>query len=308
MRIAIVGAGAMGQLFGAHLAAAEEDVVMIDAMDETIRGINDHGMTVVMGERTVRAAAPAARAADVGDPVDLIIIFTKTMHTEAAFDSVRHLASEQTLGLSVQNGLGNERALVDLLGAERTLIGMTDFPADRRADGVIHSDATGHVLIGGVRGGATESDSAAARQVASVLDQAGLNAEAHPEVLVPIWEKVIFNAAMNTISAATGLTVGGMGREPAAQRLVESVLSEAFSVAHAQGVAVDEERLRATLDVVYVEHAEHKTSMLADIEAGRPTEIDAIGGAVSDLGQREAVPTPVLSALCDVVRLRSAAS
>lgn len=138
-----------------------------------------------------------------------------------------------------------------------------------------------------------------------MLQQGGLNAALRDNVHIQIWQKLIFNTAVNTIGGATGMTVGQTGTTKPRRRLLAAVLDECFAVARAEGVAVSEEIVRTALDNVFVTIPEHKTSMTADIEAGRPTEVESIGGAIEKAGREHGVPTPVLSALCDVVRARS---
>lgn len=304
MRIAVVGAGTMGQLFGILLIDAGHDVVMIDASPQRLHAIRRDGMTLCVGETVTHVDSRAEHAADVHDPVELVLLFTKTMHSEAALASVTHLVGEQTVGLSVQNGLGNERPLLAYFGPDRTVIGVTDYPADRGADGVITSADAGSVILGGL----TPASAGRAERLAGVLSAAGFTAESAADIMVPIWEKVIFNAVMNTVSATTGLTVGAMGAEAPAQVLGEGVLSECFAVAEAHRVRFHEGRVQHKLAVAFREHGEHKTSMLQDVEAGRATEIEGIGGAIVRAGAERGIPTPVLTTLSNVVRLRTVAA
>lgn len=301
MRIAIVGAGAMGQLFGTKLVSAGHEVVMIDAIDAVIQSLNERGLSLRVADASTNVAVHAALAGDVTEPVDLVIVFTKTMHSEAAVDSVSHLIAPHTLGLTVQNGLGNEVPLISHFGVGRTVVGMTDYPADRSADGTIISEPTGSIVLGGLNPEA----SAHAQTLVSALNRADLTASLHPDVMVPIWEKVMFNAVMNTVSAVSGMTVGMLGREAPAQRLAEAVISECFAVAHAEGIFIDESRVRSSMANAFAHHGDHKTSMLIDLEAGRMTEVESIGGAIARLGERRGVSTPVLSILNEVVRART---
>jgi 2-dehydropantoate 2-reductase len=119
---------------------------------------------------------------------------------------------------------------------------------------------------------------------------------------VPVWEKVAFNAALNTLSAVTGMTVGQIGEDPHARNIVRSVLDECMAVAQQQGINLSRQRIESTLANAFAHHTHHKTSMLLDREAGRPTEVDTIGGAVVRLGREHGIDTPVLETLCELVR------
>ncbi len=300
MKIAIVGSGAMGQLFGAHLVGADYEVVYIDMSPTIIDALNERGVTVHTEKGVLKTPARATRASELAERFDLFIVFTKGFHTEAAVDSVRHLVGPDSVGLTLQNGLGNADVLAAVFGAERTLMGMTDFPADMREPGEIHTSTHSKVRIGSF-GSGPEADLQAER-VALALADAGLNAEVDADILVPVWEKVIFNAAFNTLSGATGMTVGEIAASPHTRAIVASVLDEGVAVAEACGVAVSRERIEASVNNAFEHHTHHKTSMLLDREAGRRTEIDTIGGAIVRLGGEHGVATPVIGTLSALVR------
>jgi len=299
-RIAIVGAGAMGRLVGARLRLAGEDVVFLDTDPRVREALAVSGVTLETEDGTEHAAVTASRAEDERGPFGLVVILTKGFHTRAAVDSVRHLIGPDTLGLTLQNGLGHAEVLAEAFGPDRTIAGVTDFPADVREAGRVHTTTRGSVRVGVVG----EGDGA--ERVAELLGRAGLNARVDADVRVPVWEKVAFNAALNTVSAITGATVGAMGASAEARRLVEAVVAEVAAVAEAEGIGFSAERVRAAVGNAFAHHGEHKSSMLVDREAGRPTEVDFIGGAVVERGRAAGVPTPVLATLCDLVRMVTA--
>ncbi len=297
MRIAIVGAGAMGQLFGARLQLAGQEVVLLDAQQSVIDTLNAAGITLETERGEEHTPVTAGRADQQTEAFDLIVVFTKSFHTAAAVDSVRHLIGPDTVGLTVQNGLGHAEVLAEAFGPDRTVAGVTDFPADLRQVGRVHSTEHGSVRIGMVGSGD------AAETMARVFSDAGLNASVDDDVRVPIWEKVTFNAALNTISAITGATVGQMGASVEARSLAAAVVREAHAVAQALGIDLSVDRVTATLENAFAHHGSHKSSMLIDREAGRRTEVDYIGGAVVGHGEATGVPTPVLATLCSLVRM-----
>ncbi|KPA95914.1 ketopantoate reductase family protein [Pseudomonas asplenii] len=299
MKIAIVGAGAMGGLFGARLALAGQDVSFVEASDHTIEVISRHGLRLETPDVQATVQVPIARAAQLSGHFDLLVIFTKGFHTAAAIDSVRHLVGPDTWALSVQNGLGNAELIADVVPAERVIVGMTNLPADLVAPGVVHSHGEGHVNLWSYGG----EDSPIVQKVAAVFSQAGLPCEADPRVQVAIWEKVAFNAALNSVCAVTRQTVGAVGRCEQGRQVLASILAETVAVAQANGVAVDSERVNAAVNHALHHHQQHKPSMLQDLEAGRKTEIDFINGAVVAQGRRLGVATPVLQALYNLVKV-----
>ena len=296
MKTAIVGSGAMGQLFGARLLLAGTEVAFIDTNRRTVEALNSRGVTLTTDRGVEHAPAKAALASELEGEFGLLIIFTKGFHTKAAVESVGHLIGAGSIGLTLQNGLGNAEVLQQAFGTERTLLGMTDFPADMEEPGVVSSTSQGKVRLGSM-GSASQ-----AARIARLLDDAGLHAAVEEDIRVPVWEKVAFNAALNTLSAVTGMTVGQIGGDPHARNIVAAVLDECLAVARQQDISVSRQRIENTLANAFAHHARHKTSMLLDREAGRPTEVDSIGGAIVRLGREHGIGTPVLDTLCELVR------
>ncbi|NKX51635.1 2-dehydropantoate 2-reductase, partial [Arthrobacter deserti] len=222
MDIGILGAGAMGQLFGARLQLAGNTVAFIDAAPATNAALNHGGITLTTGGRRKHTAVRTGAAADFDEPFDLIIVFTKGFHTAAALESVRHLTGPRTHGLTLQNGLGNGEVLAGHFGPDRTWVGVTGFPAGLERPGVLPTSADGKVRLGPFRAGPRPF----ARQLADLLSAAGLNADVPPDIQAAIWEKAAFNAALNSISAVTGQTVGAIGASSQGRELVRSILGE----------------------------------------------------------------------------------
>jgi 2-dehydropantoate 2-reductase len=296
--IAIIGAGAMGCLFAARLAGAGASVTLIDVDEGRLAALARDGVTLADddGERTLPVAA--CRAGEAKGPADLLILFTKGLHSGAAMQAVPHLVGPETIGLTLQNGLGNGEIIAQTIPAERVVVGITDFPADLEGPTRVASHGPGQSRLGGF----VPAAAAAAARVAAVLSEAGLDAVADPAIEVAIWEKIGFNAALNALSAVTDRTVGGMSPPPG-RRIAFAVAAEVAAVAAAKGIVIDRGRIEAKIDFVFGHHREHRSSMLQDRLAGRATEIESINGAVQREGERLGVPTPVTATLADLVRL-----
>lgn len=302
MKIAIVGAGAMGGLFGARLALAGQAVSFVEASEQAIEVIARQGLRLETPDVQATVQVPIGRATELSGHFDVLVIFTKGFHTAAAIESVRHLVGPDTWALSVQNGLGNAEIIAGVVPAERVIVGMTNLPADLVAPGVVHSHGEGHINLWAGNG----EDQPRVHEVAAVFSQAGLPCEADPQVQVAIWEKVAFNAALNSVCAVTRQTVGAVGASEQGRQLLNSILDETVAVAQAAGIAVDRQRVGASVDYALRNHQQHKPSMLQDLEAGRKTEIDFINGAVVAHGKRLGVATPVLQALYNLVKVSGA--
>lgn len=298
-RVAIVGAGAMGCLFAARLNLAGCAVTLVDVDAARLATIAAQGLTLDddSGEHLTR---PAACAADqLAGPVDLVILFTKAMHSAAAIASVAHLADDPTTRvLTLQNGLGNVEAIATVFAQDRILWGVTDFPADLLPPNRVASHGTGHVWLGGVTSTAHE----AAPGVAALLSRAGLAAQADAGVEVAVWEKVAFNAALNALATLTNRTVGGLDM-PEGRRIATHVADETIATAAAAGIALDRSRLFTKIDHALANHRGHRPSMLQDRLAGRKTEIESINGAIVAAARTHGVATPVTATLADLVRM-----
>lgn len=296
--IVIVGAGAMGCLFAARLAEAGVVVTLVDVDANRLAVLNSEGIMVSDddGERIVPVRA--AVAGDVNGPTDLVMLFTKGMHSAAAIRSVAHLVDGRAYALTLQNGIGNAEAIAEVFSPDRVLMGITDLPADLEGARTVQSHGQGYVRLGGFTANAQQ----AAQAVVALLNRGRLNAEADSDIQVAVWEKVAFNAALNAMATVTGLTVGGMDEAPG-RRIAASVANEVVETAAAKGIRLDRTRIDARIAFALANHRNHKASMLQDRLAGRPTEIESINGAIVRAADLHGVGTPVTSTLADLVRL-----
>jgi 2-dehydropantoate 2-reductase len=300
VKIAVIGAGALGGFVGANLARAGQDVVLVDANPERVEAINSNGLRLQMPGEDVNVEIQARRAEELTGPYDLLVILTKGIHTEGAISDSRHLLGDSTYVLTFQNGLGNVDVIAKFANPDRILVGMTNWAADFREPAGVVSVGSGEIRIwhSGARNDPLIHD------IAAVFYGAGLNCIADPLVDSAIWEKVAFNAAMNSISAITLRNVGEIGDDPDARALVEDVAREVLSVAGAKSVPVDRARVMAMFDEAFRCHRSHQPSMLQDRLAGRETEIQFINGAVASQASRLGIQVPVTEALLRLVRFQ----
>jgi len=299
MKIGIIGAGAMGSLFGGHLALGGQDVTLIDVNADHISAINENGL-YIEGASGVHCARPrAGRPEDFAETQDYVIISTKGAHTENALVSALHLVNERTWVLTAQNGLGNADLIARHVPLDRIAIGTTNYAAALSGPGRLLLQAGGDLRIWAANG----SRAPAVERLAEAISAAGLDCKADPKVEGAIWEKIAFNAAINSLSAVTKYRVGELGDFPAGRTLAEFVAKEVAEVACARGVEFDLSRVHRLLDVAFTHHREHKPSMLCDVLAGRETEIENINGAVVAEARRLGLRAPVTEALLLLVRL-----
>ncbi|NKJ44772.1 2-dehydropantoate 2-reductase [Novosphingobium sp. SG720] len=297
-QIVVIGAGAMGCLFAAKLALAGHAVTVTDVDQARMATIASQGIDLALDDGRCNARVDARPAAEITGPVNLVILFTKGMHSAGAIASAAHLVDSGCTVLTLQNGLGNTDAIATVFPRDRIVWGVTDFPADLHGANAVASHGQGHVWLAGL----TQAADDRARAVASALDQAGLNARFDPAVEAMVWDKVAFNSALNALCTLGQVPVGRLDCAPA-RRIVGLIVDEIDAVAQAEGIAFDRARTMAKVDFALANHGGHKPSMLQDRLAGRRTEIESINGAILAIAARHAVATPTLQTITDLVRL-----
>ena len=299
LRISILGAGAMGSLFGGLLAETGHEVELLDVNPAQIAAVREHGLLIRNDAGERRLALPIMRPEEATTQPDWLIVFTKAMHTQAALSAARHLIGPQTRLLSLQNGLGNAEKLAGFAEASRIAIGMTTVPADLVAPGEVHSHGQSRTRVVMADG----RKEPALAVLAAALDAADLPCAVDPDAVVAIWEKVAFNVALNSLCAVTRRTVGGLGAAAEGRKLAHAVANEVLSVAQAEGLAVLSERTHATIDHALDHHGGHKPSMLQDLLAKRPTEIETLNGAVARAAGTHGIAVPRTEALYALVKM-----
>ncbi len=289
MKIAIVGAGAMGSLFGALLAAGKNDVTLIDVYQPAVDAINTNGLQWQDKEgnqHTTRLGATTTPTS-VGT-VDLIIIFVKCYHTADAVRGALPLLGPSTIVLSLQNGWGNAPKIQSVVGAGRVLVGVTYHSATVIAPGVIKQAGRGRTVIGEWNGATSERVQA----IAEAFRASGIEVETSDNVLTEIWSKLALNCCTLPTAALLNFTSDELIKHPGTLELMSALLREVVAVAHAQNVPLDYDERWNAITGLLSKAIGGKASMLQDVQARRRTEIAVINGAVVDAGKRLDVPTP----------------
>ena len=297
MRVCVVGCGAVGSLFAAHLArSGKHEVWAYDVARAHVDAINRDGLRLSgAAEFTakLRATADAAQlpACDYG------IVATKAIHTRPAIARAAHAFGPDSAVCSVQNGVGNEEIIAEHVPH---VIRGTTFPAG-------HIIAPGHVGFD-IRGdtwiGPFEPAPASMIQVetlAQALTESGMNTSALADARGAQWTKLIFNAATNPVGALTGLHHGAATRFPPTGELFEALIAEGEAVARALGITLHGDP-RAMVMKGANAPGKHKASMLQDVLAGRQTEIDFMCGAIVKAGEQTGVPTPLNKAMWALIK------
>ena len=301
MRIHILGAGSLGCAIGGTLAVAGSDVTLIARSREHVDAVNTRGLVLRDADGGERVVELAATTDALGlPPADLVIVLVKSFHTEAAIEGYKSAVGEHTIVMSLQNGLGHEDVLAEVVGRERLLAGKTYVGGVFLAPGIVRAGVKGKAtLIGEPSGGISER----VRRVAAEFERAGLKTQVSDNITGTIWDKLLVNTATGALSAITRLPYGPMYAAPELEAVAVAAVAEAMAVAHAKRVALSiEQPIDAWLMAGAGLGPDFKASMLQSLEKGSVTEIDFINGAIVREGQRLGVPTPVNRTLVACVK------
>jgi 2-dehydropantoate 2-reductase len=294
-RVCVVGCGAVGSLFAAHLGTLDDvEVWAYDVVADHVAAINASGLRLT-GRAEVVAKVNARTDAGEIPPCEFGIVATKSMYTAEAIAAAAPIFAGGAV-CSVQNGVGNEELIAEHV--PRVMRGTT-FPAGRvTAPGVVQMDTAGDTWIGPF-----EDRPASMEEVATLADamtRGGMPTKALADARGAQWTKLIFNAASNPLGALTGLTQGRLCELPATRALISGIVDEGVAVAAALGITLDSDP-EALIDHSAKVAYDHRASMLQDALAHRRTEIEALNGGIARFGSEHGVPTPLNEAVLALI-------
>jgi 2-dehydropantoate 2-reductase len=288
MEIIVLGAGAIGSLYGAKLAANNE-VTLIGRAGH-VAAINSLGLRIEGLESEVVRVNAATSVEQIGRGA-LIVLTTKVTDSEAALRPISLLVRDDTTILCLQNGIGSERIVRNALGDRGVVLrGITQFGAIFQAPGVIQFMARGHTLI--------EHHERSAN-IAAILSAAGLDCRVSPNIAADVWHKLVINCVVNPITAILGSEVGGIAN-PQLGPLKKLVIDECIAVANAEGIKLDTDFILEIDNFFRPSH--NLASMLQDVRRGHVTEIDYLNGAVAKIGAHHGLDCPVNAALTAIIK------
>ncbi|WP_417915187.1 ketopantoate reductase family protein [Candidatus Electronema sp. JM] len=296
MKITIIGAGAMGCLFGGLLAEGGQDVCLLDVGAEKVRLINAEGVHIRKDgqERIVRVRAvldPAAISAS-----ELALLCVKHGQTKAAAQAAAKLSGCPAV-LTLQNGMGNPEIIAEVVNPERLLCGCTAQGAMQLGLGRIQHSGSGSTFIGKWPQGSSQI----AAQIAAVFSAAGIAAESTTDIMPLLWRKLLVNVGINAITALTGIRNGELLALAATRELVTAAVDEAMTVAHALAVPLPDDAAAQVFAVAQATAA-NRSSMGQDVDARRPTEIEAINGWIVRRAEELGLAVPVNRTLTALVK------
>lgn len=297
MKVAILGAGAMGMLFGGYLSQKNE-VWLIDVDQKRIDKINADGVLVREkdGERTFH---PHAVSDSAGlPPMDLVIVFVKAMYTISALETNRHLIGPDTCLMTLQNGAGHENKLLKFANEAHVIIGSTQHNSSIIDNGHVNHGGWGKTSIGLLTG-----DSSPLERMAANISSCEFECVTSNEVKKQIWTKLFTNTAASSLTAVLQVPLGFIYGNEHAHFLMKQLCAEAVQVANAEcGNCFVESEVVDSVETVCKNGENGYTSIYADIRDGRKSEVDTISGAVIEAAEKHGIAVPYHRAVAELIR------
>lgn len=298
MKIAVVGAGAMGSLFGALLAEAQNEVWLYDVWAEHVHAINDRGLSVERMGKTRRVRINATTNPKEIGHAELIIIFVKSTQTRSASGPAAELAAQDGSVMTLQNGMGNADIISELIEPARIFAGTTSHGATMIGPGNIRHAGAGATIIGSWS--TSEQEFGRARYFSEFFTQAGIQTDAVEDVHKLVWNKLLINVGINAITALTGITNGQVLDLEATREMSRHAVEEAMSVARALDIDVGPDVVDQVFKVAKGTDV-NRSSMGQDVDNKRQTEISAINGYIVREADKLGLKVPVNRTLTALV-------
>lgn len=303
MRIAVIGAGGIGGYFGGRLAAAGEDVHFV-ARGAHLKALRGDGLAIEGpdGDVSVVPVRATDDSAEIG-VVDHVLLCVKTWQLESALKAVPPLLGPDTAVVTVQNGVQAPDQVADAVGRAAVLPGIAKVITLLEAPGrVRHVGGLGLLGFGEWDGRPSERT----RRLSAALDGAGIKGGLLEDIWAELWTKFLFIVPFGGLGAAADATIGELRTRPGTRRLLTEAMTEIEHIARARNIRLAPDVVPTTLDFVDQQPAAGTSSLQRDLLAGRPSELEALTGAVVRLGAESGVPTPVNSLLHEVLSVREA--
>lgn len=296
MNIVILGAGAIGSLFGA-LLYKKNNVLLIGRMSH-VNAIRKNGLTI-NGRTQLNVKISAEDSVDaVSFSVDLLIVTVKSYDTESAIDQAKQIIHNKTVVLSLQNGLDNITAIEHVVDRRQIIVGVTTHGAFFSKPGCIKHTGVGKTILGELDGETSER----IKNIENVFNKSGIETVVSKNIIKDMWVKAVVNSCINPITAFFGCSNGYLLENPLLEKIVEKVCLESTNVANAYGMNLSRQIMIKKTKEVIRETSENYSSMLQSVRRGRKTEIDSINGVLVDIGRTYDVDVSLNEILVSLVK------
>ena len=290
-KIAIIGAGALGATYGSLLYDMDPESVCFIASGDRYERLQWEGVIVNGRHYALTVVRPEEATA-----VDLVIVAVKHYHLDQAINEMKGVVGPKTIVLSVMNGIDSEERIAAVYGNSKVIYGLTlGIDAVREGNSITYRNL-GRILFG------EENNAEITNRVQRISDlftRAGIAHEIPPDMIRSLWFKFMINVGVNQVSAVLRATYGALQSSAVARGLMDNAMLEVIAIARTLHVDLSAEDIGEWYKVLTSLNPISKTSMLQDVEAGRPTEVEMLAGTVIELGKRHGVPTPVNQKLYD---------
>jgi 2-dehydropantoate 2-reductase len=298
MKIAIIGPGAMGSLFAGLLTLAGEEIWLVGYKKEQVEKICSIGLTLEERGKTRIIPVKATHDKRTIGKADLVIFFVKTYDTEKAVSDSLILEKDDTLFLTLQNGLGNEEVICNKVDQKKVLLGITSHGSTLIKPGHIRHGGWGKTYIGEIDHRITDR----AIRIAELFSRAGIETEVSSNIHDLVWDKLFMNVGINALTALTGLKNGQLLDHPETVRLMEQLVLEAMEVARRKGIRIEGNPVEK-VKMVAEATRENRSSMGQDFDYRRKTEIDSINGAIVREANRLGIHVPYNEMITSLIKV-----
>ena len=296
MKIAVIGAGAMGALYGGYLSK-NNDVLLVDVNQTQVDTINEKGLIINEPDGTAAVYHPRATTNTANEtPADVVVLFVKAMFSRSALAGNRSLIGPDTYLMTLQNGSGHEDVLSEFVDREHVIIGTTQHNSAIVGFGEIRHGGSGKTCIGSLCG-----DAARLQPIADAFSSCDLEAVCDNQVQKLIWGKMMTNVSASVLTGVLQVPLGFIAQDENAWAICETLVREAVAVAAGEGIEFDADEKVAEVRGVCERSPGGLTSIYADLRDGRKTEVDTISGSVVRTSKRNGVPAPTHEAMVRLV-------
>jgi 2-dehydropantoate 2-reductase len=286
MRIVVFGAGAIGSLFGGMLSKDNE--VTLIGREQHVTTVREIGLQIT-GKTEMHTNLEAITSAEKCPKPDVLIFTVKSYDTRKAVEEAKSLIDEDTVIVSLQNGLGNLETIRDHLPGAKIIGGVTSHGAIFVSPGIVEHAGFGDTIVGAFSGcGEKEAET-----IAGMLSKANIKTSITADINIEVWYKVLVNAAINPLATLASSPNGVLLEDEGLRKLAEKMVTEGVRVGTAHGIDLNAEEAFSRVMKVASQTAENRNSMLQDLERGKRTEINQINGAIAILGVAVDIDTPI---------------
>jgi len=296
MRIAVIGAGAMGSIYGGHLSL-KNDVYLVDTNQAIVDHINKNGLILQENGEDVVYHPTAVTSTEGLEPMDLVILFVKALFSKAALQGNQGIIGADTYLMTLQNGSGHEDILSEFAPSDHIIIGTTEDNGAVLAPGHVRHGGEGKTNIGML----VEDTETFLPKLKDTLDHCGFHGYIHENIQQLIWNKLFTNVSLSALTGVLQVPMGFIASDEHAWNIARKLIHEAVVVAHAMGLEADEDEITEKVRQTSVNSPEGITSICADLRDGRRTEVNTISGSVVRAAKKCGVEAPTHEMIVELI-------